>query len=75
VSNVEPLRGLTALQGLDLANTPVSNVLPLSTLENLQQLDLTGSRVPTDQAIVLRWPFRRNKDTVPPRASENRRLP
>ena len=44
VSSVEPLKGLTALQTLDLSGTQVSSIEPLKGLTALQTLDLSARR-------------------------------
>jgi hypothetical protein len=45
LDNLSPLAGLTALQSLNLANTPVSSVMPLAGLTALQNLNLANTRV------------------------------
>ena len=45
VTNLEPLKGLTALQTLDLTATKVANLEPLKGLTALQTLDLRGTPV------------------------------
>ena len=45
VSDLTPLRGLTALQGLDLSETQVSDLTPLRGLTALQNLHLGGIKV------------------------------
>ena len=45
VTNLEPLKGLTALQRLDLRGTQVANLEPLKGLTALQTLDLSGTQV------------------------------
>jgi Leucine-rich repeat (LRR) protein len=43
------LKGLTALQQLDLSNTQVANLEPLKGLTALQLLDLPNTRVPASE--------------------------
>jgi hypothetical protein len=62
VANVEPLGALNSLRWLDLSQTEVVDVGVLSGLTQLEVLDLTRSRVPTDQATRVEWPFRDNGD-------------
>jgi Leucine-rich repeat (LRR) protein len=45
VTNLEPLKALTALQQLDLYKTQVADLEPLQALTALQQLDLSNTRV------------------------------
>ena len=45
VSDLTPLRGLTALQSLDLSGTKVSDLAPLRGLTALQSLHLTSTKV------------------------------
>ena len=45
VANLEPLKGLIALQQLHLSNTKVANLEPLKGLIALQQLDLSNTPV------------------------------
>ncbi|WP_146343828.1 leucine-rich repeat domain-containing protein [Phaeobacter marinintestinus] len=45
ISDLSPLQGLTALQGLDLNNTQVSDISPLQGLTALQVLSLSNTQV------------------------------
>jgi len=51
VSSLEPLKGLTALQRLDLSNTKVSSLEPLKGLTALQWLDLSNTKVSSVEAV------------------------
>ncbi len=44
ITDLEPLKGLTALQRLDLTGTQAANLEPLKGLTALQVLDLTGAQ-------------------------------
>ena len=45
VTDIEPLKGLTALQRLDLSRTKVTDLGPLKGLSALQSLDLSGTNL------------------------------
>ena len=45
IKSIEPLKGLAALQVLDLSGTEVENLEPLKGLTSLQQLQLYGTQV------------------------------
>ena len=52
VSTIDALTGLTALQSLDLSETPVADLGPVSELTNLERLNLRGTSVTNLEAIA-----------------------
>ncbi len=49
VTNLEPLKELTALQTLDLGCTQVANLEPLKGLTALRELNLNGAQVASNR--------------------------
>jgi len=54
VSDIEPFRGLTALEYLALTGTQVPDLEPLRGLTSLQELPLNDTPVSDDQVAALK---------------------
>ena len=53
VTDLSPLRGLSALQLLNIAHTAVADIAPLAALPALKSVDLSGTKV--DAAALARF--------------------